>query len=328
MRRLERRLCGRSRSGAARAGPAAPKRSTDSPRKGRAPSGPRRSPRWGPKRECCAIADSPDSLAETDRAAWDLLIRSLTSAERFATPQGAKADRYDAEALLELLLDVLQSERLPEPTDEVGRVRVLSPTSVRALSIPYLFVAGLTEQAFPAPTRGDRLYSEAEYERLFAAGLPVVLRGQRSQEEMLLFYEVVTRATRRLCLSYPGLDEKAQPLLPSPYLIELEQALGGDAKHFQLDDLSPIPRDNTPTGATDERVLAMAHALELREARGADPLATLAQLSARTAGAPIADNLIAGLAAMGARAMRERVWTVRRAVVQRRGPGRVGDAIR
>jgi ATP-dependent helicase/nuclease subunit B len=253
-----------------------------------------------------AITLDPESLATTNAAAWDLLIQSLASAERFATPKDGKPDHYDASSLLDLMLDILRSEQLPEHKDEVGRVRILSPTSVRALAIPYLFVAGLSEQAFPAPPRGDRLYSESEYERLHAAGLPVVLRAERSQEEMLLFYEVITRATRRLCLSYPGLDDKAQPLLPSPYLIELEQALGREAKHFRLEDLNPISRTETPASPTDERVLAVAQAIELVESpTKAAPLATFGQLAARADGAPVAQNVIAGLDAMGSRAIRD-----------------------
>ena len=119
---------------------------------------------------------------------------------------------------------------------------------------------------------------------------------------MLLFYEVITRATRRLCLSYPGLDDKAQPLLPSPYLIELEQALGREAKHFRLEDLSPISRTEAPASPTDERVLAVAQAIELVESHApAGPLATFAQLAARPDGAAVAQNVIAGLEAMGSR---------------------------
>jgi ATP-dependent helicase/nuclease subunit B len=251
-----------------------------------------------------AITLDPEALSKSNRDAWDLLIQSLASTERFATPEGGKPDRYDAAALLELMLDILRSEQLPERKDEVGRVRILSPSSVRALSIPYLFVAGLSEQAFPAPPRGDRLYSESEYERLQAAGLPVVLRAERSQEEMLLFYEVITRATRRLCLSYPGLDDKAQPLLPSPYLTELEQALGREAKHFRLEDLNPISRTETPASPTDERVLAVAQAIELIESPST-PLTTFGQLAARPDGAAVAQNILSGLEAMGSRAVRD-----------------------
>jgi len=251
-----------------------------------------------------AITLDPEELSQSNLASWDLLIQSLASAERFATPKDGKPDRYDASEVLDLMLDILRSEQLPEPLDETGRVRILSPTAVRALAIPYLFVAGLSEQAFPAPPRGDRLYSESEYERLHAAGLPVVLRAERSQEEMLLFYEVITRATRRLCLSYPGLDDKAQPLLPSPYLVELEQALGREAKHFRLEDLNPISRTDTPASPTEERVLAVAQAIELLETPAA-PLATFGQMAARPDSAAVAQNVLAGLEAMGSRAIRD-----------------------
>ena len=109
--------------------------------------------------------------------------------------------------------------------DESGCVRVLSAASVRSLHIPYLFLAGLSERAFPPPERQDRLYSESEYARLIDAGLPFVARTERTREEMLLFYEAITRAGKRLYLSYPALDESAQPLLPSPFLREVERRL-------------------------------------------------------------------------------------------------------
>ena len=71
----------------------------------------------------------------------------------------------------------------------------------------------------------------------------------RNREEMLLFYETLTRATRRLYLSYPAMDESAQPLLPSPYLGEVEQACGpGSIRRTELSDLRPIPTDGDPLG--------------------------------------------------------------------------------
>ena len=54
--------------------------------------------------------------------------------------------------------------------DDGGRVRILSAASVRGLRVPYVFLAGLGEKSFPSPEREDRLYSEAEYQRLIDAG--------------------------------------------------------------------------------------------------------------------------------------------------------------
>ena len=115
----------------------------------------------------------------------------------------------------------------------------------------------------PPAYRDDRLYSEADSRRLIEGGLPLVDRAERGCEEMLLFYEVLTRPTEQLLLSYPALDEKAQPLLPSPYLIEVERACGEGVIHrTEEPDLSPIPRGSAPLSPGEFRVMAVARALE------------------------------------------------------------------
>ena len=79
---------------------------------------------------------------------------------------------------------------------------------------------------------------------------------------MLLFYEAVTRATKRLYLSYPALDEAAQPLLPSPFLREVEQVFGPDRIPRTVQtDLSPIPPDDEPLCEAELRVKAIDTAL-------------------------------------------------------------------
>ncbi len=67
-------------------------------------------------------------------------------------------------------------------------MRVLSAESVRGLRVPYLFLAGLGERSFPSPQREDRLYSEAEYQRLIDAGLPLAAAGpaQRRRDAVVL----------------------------------------------------------------------------------------------------------------------------------------------
>ena len=144
-------------------------------------------------------------------------MKALAEGDTLAAWLKRRPPELDRRAAFEALLDIVASDRVGHSGDESGYVRVLSAESVRSLRIPYLFLAGLSEKAFPPPDREDRLYSEAEYLRLIDAGLPLVARTERTREEMLLFYEAVTRATKRLYLSYPALDEAAQPLLPSPF---------------------------------------------------------------------------------------------------------------
>ena len=79
------------------------------------------------------------------------------------------------------LLDILASQRLQPAGDDGGRVRVLSAASVRGLRMPYVFLAGLGEKSFPSPQREDRLYSEAECQRLIEQGLPLGTRAAAQQ---------------------------------------------------------------------------------------------------------------------------------------------------
>ncbi len=140
---------------------------------------------------------------------------------------------------------------------------------------------------------------------------------------MLLFYEVITRAGRRLHLSYPGLDEKGQPLLASPYLGELEDVCGGKVERFRIDDLRPIPQEGAAAGATDQRILAVAHAAKIaveRQVAAAgstprpnakpnsvpiDQVGMLAGLAASPATRAVFENILAGLAATSSRGERE-----------------------
>jgi len=204
----------------------------------------------------------PNNKLNIDIIAWNRLTAALLAGNTLSRWLNKRAEELDRNEAFRTLMDILGSERMPVADEEAGRVRVLSAASVRSLQIPYLFLAGLSEKAFPPPDREDRLYSEAEYLQLIEKGLPLVARTQRKQEEMLLFYEALTRVTRRLYLSYPALDDAAQPLSPSPYLLEVEQACG-DTKitRTETTDIRPIPSVDEPLSAAQFRVKAMADAL-------------------------------------------------------------------
>jgi ATP-dependent helicase/nuclease subunit B len=259
-----------------------------------------------------AIADVAVN-GRLDHLAWDRLQIALKECSRLDHWLGQHPPTLTRSEAIVALLDLVASESVKPNTDEAGHVRVLSAVSARAVSVPYLFLAGLSEKAFPPPDREDRLYSEAEYQRLIAEGLPLVARTQRSRDEMLLFYEVLTRATRQLFLSYPALDESGQPLSPSPYLKEVEQTCGpGRIARTELIDLSPIPPDDEPLSQAEFRIKAVAEALKgsvgllagLIQGRGdgeevsglgLQPSAAKAARRPLPAYAGLAENLLSGL---------------------------------
>jgi ATP-dependent helicase/nuclease subunit B len=232
-----------------------------------------------------------------DRRAWEQLQRGLAAGDTLARWMGQRPVQWDRRAAFDALWDFLSTERVGPAEDESGRVRILSAASARALRIPCLFLAGLSEKAFPPAHRVDRLYSEPEYQRLIDEGLPLAARTDRNREEMLLFYETVTRATRRLYLSYPALDESAQPLSASPYLDEMEQACGGRTARTVSADLSPIPTGDEPLSAAEFRVQAVATARE----GNVSLLAGLVQHQPA-----VAENVLAGLQLIDLRQDRRR----------------------
>jgi len=246
-----------------------------------------------------------------DRQAWNKLKDALAAEIQLDDWLGASPEMLDLAQLIERLQEIMTIESLPADRDQTGKVRVLSAQSVRALEAPYLFVAGMSEKAFPLASGDDRIYSEAECRRLNQeAGLHFAGRKQRAAEEMLLFYEVVTRPTRRLVLSYPALDEAAQPLLPSPYLIELQRCLGIEAR--QEISLSPVPQVGEPCSAAERRVKAVSELLNGKP----QPLAELLSGDMRHDSTAARDgkqvtnreteNIVASLKSIAARSRRDR----------------------
>lgn len=98
-----------------------------------------------------------------------------------------------------------------------GRVRVLSAPNARYLGVSCLFVMGLGEGSFPRLTPPEPLLEESQRQALRRAGHCVRCRSDLLPDEMLLFYQVISKAQRELVLSYPAVDERGQPLLPSAF---------------------------------------------------------------------------------------------------------------
>jgi len=217
-----------------------------------------------------------------DHSAWKQLHATLGESQRLAQWLGQDAPRLDRKQAHDALRDILGSQAMGVANEEPGRVRVLSAASVRHLKIPYLFLAGLSEKSFPAAERDDGVYSQAERQRLIDAGLPLPSHSDRQTEEMLLFYEAVTAATRRLWLSYPAVDDAGEPLTPSPYLSALEcggspplfvtaaslegasRVLKSDGKpsHSKAHTLSPIPDPADICSLDAFRIRAVADAMD------------------------------------------------------------------
>ncbi len=202
-----------------------------------------------------------------DAVQWNLAIDVLFSAGKLEQVEGSAPRSLDLAGFLREFSDLLRHQELSTHRPEAGRVRILAAADIRNLDVPFLFVAGLSEQSFPRRRSDDCLYGEAERRQLNENGLALGHHAVRTQEEMLLFYRVVTRARKELVLSYPAVSADGAPLSPSPYLIAVRELFELKANLKQTEEqLDPIPRAGRVLSAGDLRVRAMHDALEQRPA--------------------------------------------------------------
>lgn len=230
---------------------------------------------------------APERGALAEHAAW---------LERFAADLGiseAAASRGRDQAALALLFEELQRWReegpgrpvdrrtfvrrlaalanaagLPRTRRGPGRVRVLSAAQARHVGAAFLFIVGLGERGFPRLTPPPSLLDEDERQALALSGLATAGEADLLSDEMLLFYQVVTRACRGLVLSYPAVDERGHALLPGSFLSAVLACFG--------EGIVPAERRNmliegydrdTPLSAAEYRVRVAAVSREGGSAR-------------------------------------------------------------
>jgi len=181
----------------------------------------------------------------------------------------------------------------PEDRDAIGRVRVLSAEAARFVRPRHLFVGGLSEQSFPAGVRSEQRGQEDEDD----SDAQTVERDAHTGE-MLLFYQLVTRPTETLTLSYPALDAKGQSMPPSPYLVELQRSFRGADVPQTVQSLAYAPQ---PRGAPLSRSELRRSAVAAAQERKRDLLATLAR-SPRYA--ELGRSMLDGVEAVASRADR------------------------
>jgi len=200
-----------------------------------------------------------------DAEHWGRLLNSLFAAAKVDALPDEPPRQLDLGGFLRELTDLLRRQDQPRQGLLQGGIRVLSAAEVRNLDVPWLFFAGLDEQSFPRRRADDCLYGEIERRQLNDSGLQLGHQALRTQEEMLLFYRVCTRATRGLTLLYPAISAEGAPLTCSPYVTAVRDLFARQPALEQREvELDPIPQAGRILSPTDLRVRALHDALEKR----------------------------------------------------------------
>ena len=172
------------------------------------------------------VLDPEQRNRSREAIAWQALRRGMREIERVDDWSQAEQS-LDLSDVLELIETVGREQSLPASKDTVGKVRILSAETARKLSIRHLFLAGLSESAFSAAA-SERSPENGQSPPIDADSPPAELVEEATPraDALLLFYELVSRPTESLTLSYSALDGKGQPLPPSPLLTDMQRSVG------------------------------------------------------------------------------------------------------
>jgi ATP-dependent helicase/DNAse subunit B len=237
-------------------------------------------------RDATTSADGESELDERDREHWRRLKDVLYDAAQTLSLLGDDRE-VDLNVFVRRLRDILDSQEFADPESPVGKVLVLEASDVRNLEVPYLFLAGLSEASFPERRQDDCLYTVAERRRHVRKGHAGTVPSSQQQDEMLLFYSIVTRARRRLTLSYPSVSASGQPLFSSPYVAALRSLFApGALRVTAYGDLDPVPTREQTLTVADLRLVAT------EEVRAEKP-GLFRLLAERPESAPAARNVLA-----------------------------------
>jgi ATP-dependent helicase/nuclease subunit B len=226
---------------------------------------------------------------------WQTLIHGLRTVDRVDAATGLKSAELKIGDVVDLISHVASELAAPEETDATGRVQVLSAEAARFIRPRHLFIGGLSEQAFAGRSAASE---DLEQDDVPAADSSAAAQSTRS-DEMLLFYQVVTRATESLTLSYPALDAKAQAMPPSPLLVELERCFGGELEEFRQPLAYQAKLEGEPLSRSDLRRQAVASA----QARKRDLLAAMVRSPRFEA---LGNSLLDGIEAVASRSDRRK----------------------
>ena len=140
------------------------------------------------------------------------------------------------------------------------RVQITSPETVRARRFAAVFACGLQEGEWPAPSGGDPFLSDDDRREIASAGgLALPLREDQLDRERYLFYATISRAERRLYLSWRHSDEDGNPEARSFYVEDVRDLFGDALAPPRIRDLADVtwPLGEAPTDVEWQRAAAL-----------------------------------------------------------------------
>ncbi|GEM_PF-3383772 len=176
-------------------------------------------------------------LGEDENNPFAQVLASLPKAQALLPP---KCPPFSLEELAQLLEAQLEEQSIPLPQTVQEGVRVLPLQRMGVLDFDHILILGCLRGRWPSKPRINPWLSPKDIEHLGekfrerfgvlqAKGIlppcPCPPSREEEQERQRLLL-LLKRCKGTLCLSYPGVDLRAKPKAPSPWLEELRTAKG------------------------------------------------------------------------------------------------------
>lgn len=215
-------------------------------------------------------------LLSNNEAYYDHMQRAHDAVSRLQAALSGMAD-LDWDHLLYLVTP--ESLSKAEPADYWQEaIPVFHEGSLPWCTVSHLFVLGFNDGHYPVGAGASAVFSEAEWEEIARAGLPVITNGHTRERQRTLFAEQLAAASENLTLTLARRDAGGNVLEPSSSLVFLARNLGvepetlvidvdraEDAKRIQ--DL-PLAKSAAPSFSRDLAVEDMELEIDLLEKFG------------------------------------------------------------
>jgi len=160
-------------------------------------------------------------MARTHRQLWSNVISLLDELVELAGDESVTPALFMG--MLEAGLDALSLASIPPSLDSVV-VGTLERS--RLANVKSVFVLGVSDGVLPMRMSEDGILSEDEREQLQEQGIRMAPSARRKLlDERFVIYQMLTKASERLSLSYPLADEEGKGMLPSEVIRQLRYQL-------------------------------------------------------------------------------------------------------
>ncbi|MHC4518232.1 MAG: PD-(D/E)XK nuclease family protein [Planctomycetota bacterium] len=152
-------------------------------------------------------------------------------------------------AIMNLAFSQMTLAFIPPSLDQV---LVGSIERSRHPNLKAVFLLGVTQKQFPIPIPSGGVLTDGDRDAAEAAGFHLAPSTTQSlAERQYLAYIAFTRPSDLLCISYPAVDEKGSPVVPSHFIDELTSLFDDVTEELTADSPSDLAHVQTQPGLAE-----------------------------------------------------------------------------